>query len=136
MATSSNETDGDHGFQIAPMVDVVFVLLLFFMACAGFKQVERHLGITVPNREPGAVPDPPIVLEIANDGAIMVNGLALAEADDASLPRLRAWFNRMPFDEVLNSPVVMRPSANTTHGRFLQVLALVKKMGFKKISFA
>ena len=32
---------GDLGFQIAPMVDVVFVLLLFFMASAGAQVVEN-----------------------------------------------------------------------------------------------
>ena len=35
MAGSIGSDDGDIGFQIAPMVDVVFVLMLFFMACAG-----------------------------------------------------------------------------------------------------
>ena len=41
---------GDFGFQIAPMVDVVFVLLLFFMACAGqnIKEGFFQIGLTVP----------------------------------------------------------------------------------------
>ena len=35
MGGSVGSDDGDIGFQIAPMVDVVFVLMLFFMASAG-----------------------------------------------------------------------------------------------------
>ena len=45
MAGKTNGEDGAFGFQIAPMVDVVFVLLLFFMACAGLSQKERFLNI-------------------------------------------------------------------------------------------
>ena len=41
MAGSVGSEDGDMGFQIAPMVDVVFVLLLFFMASAGAQIIEK-----------------------------------------------------------------------------------------------
>ena len=41
--------DGDPGFQIAPMVDVVFVLLLFFMASAGSQVIEKELNISLPS---------------------------------------------------------------------------------------
>ena len=41
--------DGDVGFQIAPMVDVVFVLLLFFMASAGSQVIETELNISLPS---------------------------------------------------------------------------------------
>ena len=34
-------SDGDYGLQIAPMLDVMFVLLLFFMVMAG-KQVKEN----------------------------------------------------------------------------------------------
>ena len=41
MAGSVGSEDGDIGFQIAPIVDVVFVLMLFFMASAGAQVVEK-----------------------------------------------------------------------------------------------
>ena len=44
MTASVNSEDGDMGFQIAPMVDVVFVLLLFFMAAAGLKPSDKELS--------------------------------------------------------------------------------------------
>ena len=49
MAGSVGSDDGDMGFQIAPMVDVVFVLLLFFMASAGSQIVEKELSINLPS---------------------------------------------------------------------------------------
>lgn len=36
---SRYQSDGDLGFQIAPMLDVIFVIMLFFMTLAGDKKV-------------------------------------------------------------------------------------------------
>ena len=41
-------SDGDYGLQIAPMLDVMFVLLLFFMVMAGKQVKEAELGVQVP----------------------------------------------------------------------------------------
>ena len=43
-------SDGDYGLQIAPMLDVMFVLLLFFMVMAGKQVKEAELGVQVPGR--------------------------------------------------------------------------------------
>lgn len=45
-------SDGDLGFQIAPMLDVIFVIMLFFMTLAGDKKVETQLKMTLPSSEP------------------------------------------------------------------------------------
>ena len=44
--------DQEIGFQIAPMIDVVFVIMLFFMVQAGDRQVETELKMTLPSTEP------------------------------------------------------------------------------------
>ena len=67
MGGSVSSEDGDMGFQIAPMVDVVFVLLLFFMASAGTKVVEKELSINLSSGAKASGPDAaktPIVIEI------------------------------------------------------------------------
>ena len=40
--------DAEVGFQIAPMIDVVFVIMLFFMVQAGDRQVETELKMKLP----------------------------------------------------------------------------------------
>ena len=40
----TNTNDGNVGFQIAPMIDVVFVIMLFFMLMAGSVKVEKELN--------------------------------------------------------------------------------------------
>ena len=56
MTSSPGTHDADPGFQIAPMVDVVFVLMLFFMACAGWQKNERELSASPPGQ---AIRQPP-----------------------------------------------------------------------------
>ena len=41
-------------FPLAPMIDVVFLLLIFFIATMQFSQSERELNVSVPVAEEGA----------------------------------------------------------------------------------
>lgn len=64
------------GFQIAPMIDVVFVILLFFMVAAGQAQVEKSHVTALPSY-PGPVtpivlPDE-VIIFIGQDGQVYLN---------------------------------------------------------------
>ena len=61
MAGSVGSEDGDIGFQIAPIVDVVFVLMLFFMASAGAQVIEKELSINLPSNTSESKSDTPIL---------------------------------------------------------------------------
>ena len=41
-------------FPLAPMIDVVFLLLIFFIATMQYAQKERELNVSVPVAEEGA----------------------------------------------------------------------------------
>ena len=71
---ASHATDGEHGFQIAPMLDILFVLLLFFMVSAGVQKREGAIRIPLPGR--GPAPLVPVVLEIAGGWAGIVQRCA------------------------------------------------------------
>lgn len=68
-------SDGDLGFQIAPMLDIMFVILVFFMTLAGDKKVETQLKMTLPSSEQGDSTDTPMEESIGIDetGAITHN---------------------------------------------------------------
>ena len=44
------------GFQIAPMIDVVFILLFFFITTQIFSQWETEIEIKLPTAESGSIP--------------------------------------------------------------------------------
>ena len=122
MAATLHSEDGDVGFQIAPMVDVVFVLMLFFMACIGAMRVEGHLQARLPG---GGSTEPditPIVIFISPEGVVSMNDRVYGQADDHDLAELRSWLIEARQTFGTQDPVVIRPSPATQHGRLMDVL--------------
>jgi biopolymer transport protein ExbD len=70
------QKDPEIGFQIAPMIDVVFVIMLFFMVLAGDRQVETLMPMTLPAEEAMTTDDAPPMEEnvfVDADGEISHN---------------------------------------------------------------
>jgi biopolymer transport protein ExbD len=131
------EGDGDFGFQIAPMVDVVFVLLLFFMACAGQKITEGLLKISLPSKAPteAATPKTPIVVDIDAQGGVYVNGQPKSgDPKQREIPELRE-FLRAAINAAPEDPVIIRPALDTKHERVIDVLNACKEAKVQNLSF-
>ncbi len=84
-------------FQIAPMIDVVFVIMLFFMVMAGAVKVEMILnttlpGVAVPTRADEPVPPDEIVVLIAEDGTVTMN----EEEFDSEFPSTNLNYKKLP----------------------------------------
>src|SRR6185369_17273648 len=93
MGGSVGSEDGDIGFQIAPMVDVVFVLMLFFMASAGSQIVEKELNISLPSgsSSPTASQKTPILINISPEAQVTMNNSSFGTPADRKLQALRDW---------------------------------------------
>lgn len=57
MAGGGGGGDGEPEFQIAPMIDVLLVLLIFFMSITSAQVLKVDKGITLPVAEHGAKKD-------------------------------------------------------------------------------
>ena len=138
MAGTIGTEDGDLGFQIAPMVDVVFVLMLFFMASAGLQVVERELGINLPSGRAAVganEPVTPIVVQIASDGQVLINGQAYDESPtNAELPGTRDKLKEL-ISYGGKDPVIIQPAPDVRQERVIQVLNAAAAGGVKNLSF-
>lgn len=137
MSGSVGSEDGDVGFQIAPMVDVVFVLMLFFMASAGSQIVENELNISLPSgaaAAPGATPKTPIMIDISPDGQVVGNNTSFGTPGGA-LDSLVDWLKATQgFGG--EDPVIIRPNSETKHERIIDVLNACVKAGIKNLTFS
>ncbi len=64
------------GFQLAPMLDVVFLLLVFFVVTQSFEDDEPDLSLTLPTAEtpkPAEKASNDIIINIRKDGTIIIN---------------------------------------------------------------
>lgn len=88
------------GFQIAPMIDVVFVIMLFFMVMAGAVKVERELKSALPGIAPSTptdeqvMPDE-IMVGVEESGAVTLNDEELDPPDNKALPNFTSSLMRL-----------------------------------------
>jgi len=137
MAGGGGGEDGDFGFQIAPMVDVVFVLLLFFMACAGQNIKEGFFQIGLPSSAPGGADkiSVPIVVDVDMLGNVFVNGNAMSGSPkDRDLKQLTEFLTGA-MKASPEDPVIVRPNMEARHERVVDVLNACRIAHVQKLSF-
>jgi biopolymer transport protein ExbD len=106
-----NASDGNVGFQIAPMIDVVFVIMLFFMVMAGSVKVEKELNTKLPGvaitTEPTDFVDEQII-GISAQGDITLNDEPFDSATSTELPNLKGTLMRLKqASDAAKSPVMI-----------------------------
>ena len=127
-----NSEDGDLGFQIAPMVDVVFVLLLFFMAFAGSKPAAKELSVRVPSAGKGA---PSVIrIDITEAGAVSANETRCGDETNHALPELRSWL-KTALSVGDSDPVIIHPAPGTRQERIIDVLNACAAEKVKGVAF-
>jgi biopolymer transport protein ExbD len=137
MGGSVGNEDGDMGFQIAPMVDVVFVLLLFFMASAGSQIVEKELAINLPaGKGTGNTHKTPIIIDISPEGLVSANNQSFGNATDKNLVQLKAWLTSSVTEFGGEDPVIIRPTPDTRQERIIDVLNACAAAGVKNLTFS
>jgi len=135
---AANVDQEEIGFQIAPMVDVVFVLMLFFMAAAGMRAIPLELSASLlPSGNPVESSEAPILptpIHIAADGTVWMNGQALDPAGDRQLPMLSAQLNAMAETFGNRDPFVVYPHGNVKHQRVMDVLSALAKAEYTDVA--
>lgn len=92
------QANPDVGFQIAPMIDVVFVILVFFMALAAQIKIEQILqtklpGVAVASTTTEFVDEQ--ILQVAEDGEVSLNEESYDSAQSRELPQLTGTLLRL-----------------------------------------
>lgn len=118
--------------QMAPLIDIVFLTLVFFMTISIFNQQETEINISVPQaqeskdaaRSPGE-----IIINIDTDGRFVVNQKELSqEALEKMLVRVSTLFP--------DQSIIIRADENTVHKHTINALDACAKAGIWNISFA
>ena len=133
--------DGNLGFQIAPMIDVVFVIMLFFMVMAGAVKVEREIN----QRLPGTVESTKsveftdeVIINIAKNGEVLLNDEPMDTLGKHQMPRLIAALMRLKQGaDAAKSPtlvtVLSEPEAK--YARTVDVLDALAAVGITNVTF-
>ena len=129
------------GFQIAPMIDVVFVILLFFIVQASDVQVENAHVTKLPGTvEPqGETPLPDeIAVRIEDDGQVYLNDDPLDTPTAKNLPEFAGSLNMLrESSDASNSKVLVTIYANelARYERVVDVLDALSRARISDVSF-
>jgi len=119
-------------FQIAPMIDIVFLLLTYFMSASIFGQLEKEIDITVPTAITGAElarQEGEVILNIDAEGTVTVNRQRL-DAD-----QLRAMLRRLA-ELFPGQSVILRADERTAYRHVVATLDHCRQAGIWNVSFA
>lgn len=129
------------GFQIAPMIDVVFVILLYFMAMAGGVQVENahntKLPGTIATESDTPLPDE-IAVRIEDDGQVYLNDDPLDTPEAKNLPEFANSLNQLrESSDASKSEVLVTIYANelARYERVVDVLDALSRAKITNVTF-
>ncbi|OOC10523.1 ExbD/TolR family protein [Thioalkalivibrio halophilus] len=122
------------GVNLTPLIDVVFLLLIFFMVSTTF---DRHadIDITLPSadREAEQVDDRAwIDIVVDADGRYFVDGRELVNRRVETLEQVLGEVLEARGDD----PVVIRADASASHQSVVRALDVVGRLGVSAVSIA
>ena len=142
MKTISSSDQQILGFQIAPMIDVVFVIMLFFMVMAGAIKAERYLPGKLPGIPGDAkikMPDVEILLGVSADGTITLNDEPFDAPTSKSLPALTATLQRLKAAADQQKDIVLvtvQAEQDARYERVVDALNAIAKAQIANVTFA
>ncbi|MBC9866860.1 MAG: hypothetical protein F7B06_01390 [Opitutae bacterium] len=124
------------------MIDVVFLLLLYYLVTSTLEKQEADISFQLPGvveqSDPLEMPDEQIV-EIDNEGQVVVNEYAYDSPDASRFLELTAMLTRFKQASDANKVealVTLAPSDGTSHQIIVRVMDACSKAGIKGINFS
>jgi biopolymer transport protein ExbD len=124
----------DTGINLTPLIDVVFLLLIFFMVTTTFTRETRML-ITLPEADGEAlVSEQQVVLElvVSRDGSYSVNGQNLINGDIKTIMAALKEASEGNKD----IPLMITADAQSTHQAVITAMDAAGRLGFESLNIA
>lgn len=133
MSFAEQPVRGRHaGVPLAPMLDVLFLLLIFFVTTSSFRAEEQAVEVGLPTAETGASLEPlstEVVVNITPDGRIVVANQEMA------VEKLKAMLGQL-VREFPDERVILRGDKQSTYERVIEVIDAARSAGVRHIHFA
>lgn len=118
--------------ELAPMIDVVFQLLIFFIVTWQFARFERDMDISVPAAEKADKETRlagEIIVNVRENGEVVLNGRTVG--DDELRDKLEAISAEYP-----DQAVILRGASGADFQAIISVLDQIKQAGIWNVAFA
>ncbi len=123
----------DVELDITPLIDVVFLLLIFFMVSTTFER-ESEINITLPEASKELTQAKPDSINVAIDAQsrIYINGKELVNTQISTIKQgIYDALGNLP-----DAPVVISADAATPHQMVIKVMDASRQLNLVRITFA
>ena len=127
---------------IAPMIDCVFLLLIYFMVTASLEPQEADMSFQLPGvveqDEPLEMPDEQII-EISATGQVVVNEYRYDRPEAArllELTRMLTRFKQTSDANKVEARVIIAPEDSVAHQVIIRVMDACAAAGIQSVNFA
>lgn len=141
MNLSQHYEDAKLELQIAPLIDVVFLLLIYFMVTASLIKKEADIGFMLPANV--AVEDMQeipveVLIEITSDGTVQVEGMRFSYDDRELTDLVTQVAGLKAIAQAQNSPffVNVLPHEDALHRRIIDVMDACAAAGVNSLTFS
>lgn len=121
-----------YGFQIAPMVDILLVLLVYFIITWNFSLSEKELDVKIPSashsKETQAYVGQ-VVVNVKSDGTIYFNRKEIGS--DELVAKLRELARLYP-----DQAVILRGDQDAAYKSIINVLDICRQANIWNVAFA
>jgi biopolymer transport protein ExbD len=127
----ADEGEGDEQINLTPMLDVVFIMLIFFIVTATFVK-EVGLDVNQPDQDKPKTVDPDkksIVVRISNRDRIII------AQRDVDWRAVRANIERLHAENP-EAPVIIQPHPDSTTEAMIHVMDSARQAGVYNVSLA
>jgi biopolymer transport protein ExbD len=132
--------ESEEKVDITPMIDVVFLLLIYFMFLP--LQQEADISFKLPSDAPPAenleLPSEHIV-EVFPNGLVLLNGAPMDSSESREMPQLTSTLTRlrMSSDRAgIDTVLKIQADPDSPHQRSIDVLNAASQADVSKVSFA
>ncbi|HMO13062.1 MAG TPA: biopolymer transporter ExbD [Pirellulaceae bacterium] len=128
MAVVLNKPKAVASLSILPLIDVVFLLIIFFLVATRFVEAEQELDVSLPSASealPVVSNLREVVININRDGEFYLDGKYRLEEEVEQILRQRAANNP------LNQTVVIRVDKETDTQYFITAIDICKRVGIQ-----
>lgn len=133
MKLSSRRDESEPELNLIPLIDVIFVLIIFFVATTSFNQ-RSALNLQLPSAQAVAKQDAsePLNVLVDSEGRYFIGENEVLKSDVGSLKD--AIVAVVGQDRTM--PVVLRADARTPHQSVVTAMDALGQLGFVKLSIA
>ena len=125
------QSQAEDSVNLTPLIDVVFLLLIFFMVTTTFTK-ETHLSVDLPEAsgEPSIESAHQVDILINADGSYAINGQAVVNKSLATLMKAL----KQVAEGDTNRPLTITADAKTPHQAVVTAMDAAGQLGFVHLS--